>query len=145
VADAEADFVQVRTDNADLNAIKAGRWDRNRALIEAMDENDNENTSPQKSVIAEITTLASGRKQLQNVWTGFADEVDATTFAKAFVSAPDQPTVSAYLVSKDIRTKIEILNNDDTTATLLHDNTQLAVKTHVQTAENLADPFFIEE
>ena len=140
--DNEADFVQVKTDDASLETIKDGRWARNRALLETMDDNANDETSPSKEDPGSITTLDSGKKQYKLVWTGFGSQADATTFAKAFVTAPDQPTVSAYMISKDIRTKIEVLDNSDAVVATLHDNTNLERKTRVVDLTD-ADPFFI--
>jgi len=148
VADNEADFVQKKTDDASLNAIKEQQWDRNRALIESMDNNENAETSPQKVDTGTVTTLENGKKQLTIMWDGFGSEADATTFSRVFVTHGNMSTINAYHIANDIRTKIEILDDSDALVTKLHDNTTLEVKSvavDYTDAAKQADPFFLPE
>ena len=147
---------RITTIGADLNSftdfstdpdIVAARERTNlRALFakKAYIENDSPDTSPhQQSVVN--TILDDGRHQRVRIYTGFETQEEVETYIDYCIkNNPDGPIYSSWNIANDIRSKIEIIDNDNAVLSVVHDNTTLDQYTINGFVETPDDPFYLE-
>lgn len=137
-------FIANVTDNADIVALKNAQWDRWEIARIAYTEDGSNDTSPHIESI-NTTVLDDGRTQQVKRYSGFESQTEAQDFINyVYKDSPQLPDIAAWGVANDIRTKIEILDDNNAVIQTLTDNTVLDQHTINGYVERPDDPFFIE-
>lgn len=135
-------FVENLTDS-DIVAAYGRTTDRFIVARAAFTENDSLETSPHAESVA-WNTLEDGRIQRVKLWTGFETQAEVESFINyAHRDNPDGAILAAAYIANDVRTKIEILDDNNAVIRLVHDNTTLdqhAINGYTVRPE---DPFYV--
>ena len=136
-------FIHITTD-ADIVAINERLNIRSYMAKAEFIENDSPDTSPRLES-AVMTVLDDGRHQWTKVFTGFETQEEIELYIDyVHKNNPDGAAIAAWCITHDMRSKIEILDNDNTVIRVVHDNTALDQYTINGFVETPSDPFYVE-
>ena len=143
VAD-ELDHMFELTSDAAISAIRAQMEDRWAVARISLTESDNTATSPHLESAVNSTT-SDGRQQRVKIWTGFETQEEVSGFVNyIWATAPSRGDVAAFSIANDVRTKIEMLDDNNNSIQVFNDTTTSPAHTVNGYVSSPADPFYVE-